>query len=211
MRKKITLSFLVFFTTTFSLLFAQSITVSGKVSDDSGNALPGVNIQVKGTSNGTSTDFDGNYEISASQGDMLIFSFLGFKTKEVSITGSTLNVTLEEDTSQLDEVVVTALGITREKKSIGYSVQQLSSEEILNTPQVNIVNSLLGKVAGAQISSQGGAPGQGSRITIRGVNSLDPNAENQPLFVVDGIPISNNTISVGGGAGRGMTNQGKRI
>ncbi|RPD96744.1 SusC/RagA family TonB-linked outer membrane protein [Aureibaculum marinum] len=211
MRKKFKISFLILFTTTYSFLFAQSITVSGTVTDASGMALPSVSIQVKGTATGTSTDFDGNYQISASEGDILVFSYLGFKTKEIQISGSTLNVSLEEDAATLDEVVVTAMGISREKKSIGYSVQELKSEDLLTSPESNIVNALSGKIAGAQVSSQGGAPGQGSRIIIRGVNSLDPNADNQPLFIVDGVPISNDQFTVGGGSGRGATNRGADI
>ena len=211
MRKKIRVSFLVLFTTLSSFVFAQKITVSGTVSDTNGMALPGVTIQVKSSSAGTTTDFDGNYKISAAQGEVLKFSYLGFKSKEVTISGSTLNVNLEEDTATLDEVVITAMGISREKKSIGYSIQELKSEDLLKMPDNNIVNALSGKIAGAQISSQGGAPGQGARIIIRGINSLDPGANNQPLFIVDGVPISNDQFSAGGGAGRGNTNRGADI
>ncbi|MET2986201.1 carboxypeptidase-like regulatory domain-containing protein [Aureibaculum conchae] len=137
MRKKITFSFLVFFTATCSLLFAQNITVSGTVTDASGIALPGVNIQVKGTNTGTSTDFDGNYQLSASEGDVLVFSFLGFKTKEIPITGSTLNVSLEEDAATLDEVVVTAFGVEKKQKSLGYSVTQVKAEDLNLAGQAN--------------------------------------------------------------------------
>ncbi len=195
MRKKITFSFLVFFTTTFSLLFAQSMTVSGKVSDASGNALPGVNIQVKGTNNGTSTDFDGNYEISASQGDVLIFSFLGFKTKEIAITGATLNVSLEEDTSHLDEVVVTAFGIKKETKSLGYSVTQIKTSDLELSGQTNAVSALQGRVAGLQINRTSGSAGGGIDILIRGVTSVDPSRNNQPLIIVDGLAFDNSTTS----------------
>ena len=103
MTKKTTLSFLVFFTAVFSLLFAQNITVSGVVTDASNVPMPGVNIQVKGTTRGTSTNFDGEYQISANQGDVLVFSYLGFTTKEVTVSGSSLNVTLEESTDSLDD------------------------------------------------------------------------------------------------------------
>ncbi|WP_417371071.1 SusC/RagA family TonB-linked outer membrane protein [Gelidibacter japonicus] len=211
MRKKLKISFLVIFVTCTSLVSAQQIAVNGIVSDTNGMALPGVTIQIKGSNTGTTTDFDGKYQIIANQGEVLRFSYLGFKTKEVTVTGSNLNVTLAEDAATLDEVVITAMGISREKKSIGYSVQELKSEDLLKTPESNIVNALSGKIAGAQISSQGGAPGQGSRIIIRGVNSLDPDANNQPLFIVDGVPISNDQFTVGGGAGRGATNRGADI
>ncbi len=195
MRKKITLSFLVFFTTAFSLLFAQSITVSGKVSDDSGNALPGVNIQVKGTNTGTSTDFDGNYEIGASQGDVLIFSFLGFKTKEIAITGTTLNVSLEEDASALDEIVVTAFGIKRETRELGYSVTQVKTEDLELAGQANAITALQGRVAGLQISQTSGSSGGGVDILIRGVTSVDPSRNNQPLIIVDGLALNNDTFA----------------
>ena len=193
MRKKITISLLVFFASAFSFLFAQTGTVQGTVKDASGNALPGVNIQVKGTSTGTSTDFDGNYEIAAKQGDVLVFSFIGFTAKEVTVTGATLNVTMEESTNELNEVVVTALGITKEKKSLGYAVQAVKSEELLKGNQNNLINGLQGKVSGVTITSSGGAPGASSVILIRGGTSITGN--NQPLIIVDGIPIDNSTSS----------------
>ena len=120
MKKKLTILFLFFITLSFTTLDAQTITVSGTVSGELGTPLPSVNIQVKGTNIGTSTDFDGNYQISASLNDILIFSYLGYKTKEATVTGSSLNITLEEDASQLDEVVVTAFGIEKKTKSLGY-------------------------------------------------------------------------------------------
>lgn len=211
MRKKIRFSFLVLFTTLSSFVFAQKITVSGTVSDANGMVLPGVTILVKGTTTGTTTDFNGNYQISASQGEILKFSYMGFKTKEVTISDSTLDVSLTEDTAALDEVVITAMGISREKKSLGYSVQEVKSEDLVRTPQTNIVSALSGKVAGAQISSQGGAPGQGASIVIRGISSIDPSGNNEPLFIVDGVPISNDTYTDGGGSSRGMTNRSSDI
>lgn len=195
MRKKLTLSFLVFFTSAFSLLLAQTITVSGKVSDADGNGLPGVNIQVKGTSTGTSTDFDGNYEIKASQGEVLVFSFLGFSPKEVTITGPTLNVILEESASQLDEVVVTAFGIEKKEKSLGYSVSQVKTEDLNLAGQINPVQSLQGRVAGVQINRTSGSEGGGIDILIRGITSVNPDRSNQPLIIVDGIALNNDTFS----------------
>src|SRR5699024_8047687 len=160
---------------------------------------------------GTSTDFDGNYQIQASQGDVLVFSYVGFKSEEAAVSGKRLDVNLQEDADALDEVVVTALGITREKKSLGYSVQEVKSEDLVREPQTNLLNALSGKVAGAQIASQGGAPGQGSSIVIRGINSIDPNADNQPLFIVDGVPISNDSYTAGGGNLTGVTNRSSDI
>ncbi len=193
MKNKTILSFLVFFTTAFSLLFSQNITISGTVSDISSIPLPGVNIQVKGTTNGTSTDFDGNYKISANQGDVLIFSFLGFKTKEVKVSGTSLNVSLEEDASKLDEIVVTAMGIKKEKKSLGYSVQSIKAEGLTDGNQTSLVNGLQGKISGVTVVNSGGAPGSSAVILIRGGSSITGN--NQPLMIVDGLPIDNSTSS----------------
>ncbi len=193
MKKKTTLSFLVFFTAACSVLFAQNITVSGTVTDVSSVPLPGVNIQVKGTNNGTSTDFDGNYKISANKGDVLIYSFLGFKTKEVTVTGTSLNVSLEEDAGKLDEVVVTALGIKKERKSLGYAVQAVKAEGLMEGNQNSMVTGLQGKVSGVTVVNSGGAPGSSAIIMIRGGSSITGN--NQPLFIVDGLPIDNSTSS----------------
>jgi TonB-linked SusC/RagA family outer membrane protein len=195
MSKKITFSFLVFFATTFSLLFAQDVTVSGKVTDVSGNLLPGVNIQIKGVKIGAATDFDGNYQIIAKNGGVLVFSSLGFKTKEVSISGSILNVSLEEDSNQLDEVVVTAFGIKRETKELGYSVTQVNAGDLELNGQSSALSALQGRVAGVQISQTSGSSGGGLDILIRGVTSVNPNRSNQPLIIIDGLAMDNDTFS----------------
>lgn len=195
MRKKITFSFLVFFTTAFSLLLAQNVTVSGKVSDVSGNLLPGVNIQVKGTKKGTATDFDGKYQITAEKGAVLVFSFIGYKTKEISINEPFLNVSLDEDAKQLEEVVVTAFGIKRETRELGYSVTQIKSEDLNNTGQSSAISALQGRIAGVQISQTSGSSGGGVDILIRGVSSINPNRDNQPLIIVDGLALNNDTFS----------------
>ncbi|WP_139958427.1 SusC/RagA family TonB-linked outer membrane protein [Flavicella sediminum] len=171
------------------LTFAQTKTISGKVSDNTG-PLPGVVVLIKGTQKGTQTDFDGNYSIDAKQGATLQFSYVGMKTTEV-IVGNTnkINITLIEDTEALEEVVVTAIGITREKRSLGYAATVIKSEELTKARESNIVNSLAGKVAGVRVTSQSGTLGGSSKIIIRGASSMGGN--NQPLFVVDGIPISN--------------------
>jgi len=160
-------------------------------------ALPSVNIQVKGTNNGTATDFDGNYEISASQGDILVFSFLGFKTQEEKISGTTLNVALSEDASQLDEVVVTAFGIKKETRELGYSVTQVKSSDLNLAGQTNAVEALQGRVAGLQINRSSGSAGGGIDILIRGVTSINPNRSNQPLIIIDGLALDNDTFSGG--------------
>ena len=189
---KICTSFLLFFALTLSA-YAQQI--SGTVSDENGVPLPGATVVVEGTSTGVSTDFDGNYSIDASQGDVLVFSYVGYQSQSVSVgASSTVDVSLEPD-SLLDEVVVTALGLTREKKSLGYSVSEITSEQVNTIKDHNLANALVGKVAGINIT-QSGTIGAGSRIVIRGNNSLT--GQNQALVVVDGIPINQDGINSGG-------------
>ena len=207
--KKITLLFLVLFCVYSS--FGQMIT--GNVTDTTGEPLPGVTIIVSTTNKGTTTDFDGNYSIAASSGDILEFSYLGMETQRITVGAiNNIDVTLVEDSEQLDEVIVTAFGISQEKKALGYAAQNIDAEAITKTKQTNLVNALQGQVAGVQITNSGGAPGQSARIIIRGINSLDPQADNQPLFVVDGVPIDNSTIESGtGNTPRGLTNRAADI
>lgn len=172
------------------LTFAQEKLISGTVADESGLPLPGVNIVVKGTTNGTQTDFDGKYSINASTGDILSFTYVGLKSQEVTVGASnTLNVTMQEDASVLDEVVVTALGIKREKKSLGYATQEVKGEAVSNVKSSNFVNSLSGRVAGLDIKTSGTLGGS-TNVVIRGNSSIAGN--NQALFVIDGIPVDNN-------------------
>ncbi|WP_142784769.1 SusC/RagA family TonB-linked outer membrane protein [Changchengzhania lutea] len=187
--------------------FAQSATISGVVTDKgSGIPLLGVNVVIEGTTNGTVTDFDGNYSISGSQleGSVLSFSFVGFKTTSIALTGKSqvVDVALEEDATSLDEVVVTALGIKREAKALGYSLTQVDGDELSTVKTASAVNSLQGRVAGVNISTSSTGAAGSSRIIIRGASSLTGN--NQPLYVVDGIPIINNT----NGSVVGPTNDG---
>lgn len=180
--------------------FAQEKTITGTVSDETG-PLPGVSIIIKGTTTGTQTDFDGNYSITASVGDVLQFSFIGMSTREVTVGASdVINVTLEAD-NVLEEVVVTALGIEREKKSLGYSTQEVEGDAVNTVKDPNFVNSLSGKVAGIDVKSSG-TMGGSSNVIIRGNTSMF--GDNQALFVVDGIPISNlNSNSSNQRTGRG--------
>ncbi|MFC4097295.1 SusC/RagA family TonB-linked outer membrane protein [Euzebyella saccharophila] len=165
--------------------------ISGIVSDDQGVPLPGVNVVEKGTSNGTSTDFDGNYEIQVADNATLVFSALGFKTIERAVNGnSNVNVTLEEDTEQLGEVVVTALGIKREQKALGYAMTEVKGEELAETNTVNPVQALQGKAAGVSIGGSDGGLFGNSKIQIRGVSTLNSN-NNQPVFVIDGVFLDN--------------------
>ncbi|PQJ69515.1 SusC/RagA family TonB-linked outer membrane protein [Polaribacter butkevichii] len=168
--------------------FAQEKKVSGTVSDTSGT-LPGVSVAIKGTKNGTQTDFDGKFSINAKQGDVLSFSYVGYKTIEKTVgKSSTINVAMIEDNNVLDEIVVTALGIKRSKKSLGYASQEVSGDEVSAIKDVNFANSLSGKIAGIDVSSSG-TMGGSTNVVIRGYSSLY--GSNQALFVVDGVPISN--------------------
>ncbi len=190
---KICMSFLMFFALTLSA-YAQQIT--GTVTDDNGVPLPGATVVVQGTSVGVSTDFDGNYSISASQGDTLVFSFVGYASQSVAVgSSSTVNVQLQPDNT-LDEVVVTALGVKRNTKALGYSVTEVEGSELSANPSTNAINALQGKVAGVMVTGSAmGAKGS-SRVIIRGASSLTGN--NQPLYVVDGITINNDNLGAAG-------------
>lgn len=195
------LKFVFVFAVLLSVQGVLAQTITGTVSDESGVPLPGVNIVEKGTNNGVSSDFDGNYSIAVSDGSaILVFSSLGMETVEMSINGrSTINLTMREDAQQLGEVVVTALGISREKKSLGYAVTEVQGDEVSLVKEPNVVNSLAGKVAGVVVSRTTSGPGGGTRVVIRGNNSISGN--NQPLYVVDGVPIDNSALSAPTGAG----------
>jgi TonB-linked SusC/RagA family outer membrane protein len=172
------------------LTFAQERAVSGIVSDNTGMPLPGVSVLVKGTKTGTQTDFDGKYSIKATASQVIIFSYIGMKTQEMTASSTSINVKLKDDSVELEGVVVTALGIKRSEKAIGYATTKLSGDEVTKGNSTNIVNSLSGKVSGLQVISSGGAPGQASRLVIRGGNKSLTNG-NEPLYVIDGVPISN--------------------
>ena len=188
------------------ITFAQDRVVSGVVSDNTGFPLPGVSVLVKGTKNGTQTDFDGKYSIKASPSAILVFSYIGMKTQEAKAVSAKINIKLESTAVELEGVVVTALGIKREKKSLGYSATTVSSKELNRSSQTNIADALKGKVAGVTISSASTDPGASSGVIIRGFSSLT--GSNQPLYVVDGIPINNgssysDSLSGGYDFGRG--------
>ncbi|NKI25730.1 SusC/RagA family TonB-linked outer membrane protein [Arenibacter sp. 6A1] len=173
-------------------MVAQSKTVTGTVTDDLGAPLPGVNVVEKGTANGVSTDFDGNFSLNVPNSATLVFSSLGFSTKEVLVSGqSVINVSLSEDAEMLGEVVVTALGIKRERKSLGYAVQEVKGATLTEARENNVVNALSGKVSGVQVIKGSNGPASSSKIVLRGNNSLT--GDNQPLIVVDGIPMDNFT------------------
>lgn len=185
-------------------LYAQTIRVTGTVtSQRDGMTIPGVSVMVRGTTVGTVTDINGRYELQAPSDGALIYSFIGFMTREVRIDGrEVINVALEEEVFEIEGVVVTALGISRERRALSYSVQGVSGEDISQVKDANLVNSLSGKVAGVQVTNASGAIGSSSRITIRGNSSF---GNNQPLFVIDGTPVSNFATGVSqyGGADYG--------
>jgi TonB-linked SusC/RagA family outer membrane protein len=174
---------------------AQQVTVTGKVTAaDDGLPIPGVSVKIKGGTTVVQTNPSGVFSIQASSTDILVFTYIGMAMQEKAVGANTsINVVLVSDSKNLQEVVVTALGIRQQKRSLGYATQEIKAADIANTNQSNMLNALKGKASGVQITSTGGGAGSGSRIQIRGVNSLNPSANNQPLFVVDGIPISNNT------------------
>ncbi|MEN1784503.1 MAG: SusC/RagA family TonB-linked outer membrane protein [Bacteroidota bacterium] len=176
--------------------FAQDKTISGTVTDADGLPLPGVNIVVEGTSTGTQSDFDGNYTINASAGQVLLFTYIGQRDVRQTVGASaTINVQMQEDAQALEEVVVTAQGIKREKKALGYAVTSVSSDQIENRTEGDVARVLTGKAAGVQITAAGGASGSATNITVRGLSSFS--GSNQALFIVDGVPFSNATNAAG--------------
>jgi TonB-linked SusC/RagA family outer membrane protein len=192
----------------------QQTTITGTVTSAVDQTpLPGVSVVLKGTQEGTVTDAQGKYSIGIpTSSAVLVFSFIGYQTAELEANSrSVIDVALAADVTQLEEVVVTSFGIEQEKRSLGFSAQSVSGENLMQMRQPNVVSALQGQVAGVQITNSGGAPGMSSRIIVRGITSLDPTASNQPLFVVDGIPIDNSTFEVGSGATpntpRGLSNR----
>ena len=178
-------SILILFISLSSILVAQK-TVTGNVSSADG-PLPGATVAVKASATGTTTDFDGNFSIAVADQDVLVVSYVGFATQEISVADATdFNIMMQAD-QLLDEVVITALGISREKKSLGYAVTEVAGDNVNTIKDNNLANSLSGKVAGLQIT-QSGSLGSGSRVTIRGNNSLTGNT--QALIIVDGMPIN---------------------
>lgn len=171
---------------------ANPIKILGFVRDATGQAILGVNIVLKGTKTGTQTDLNGKFTIDANIGDVLVFSYLGYVTKEVSVSAPSIIVQLEEDSKQLGEVVVTALGIKKDRKALGYSVTEVKGDELTTGRETNFANELVGKVAGVSVSSISGGPASSVNINIRGAASL-PGAlgNNQPLYVINGIPMNN--------------------
>lgn len=197
MKKNLLLTFLL-----FAIAIVQGwsqTTVTGTVTSEDGEPMFGVNILEKGTSNGTVTDFNGTYSVNVSEGATLIFSSTGFDSQTIPVDGRTeINVVLSSGV-QLDEVVVTALGISRDKKALGYAITEVNGDEISEAKESNVINQLSGRVAGLVITQSSAGPGSGSRVIIRGNNSLGGN--NQPLYVVDGVPVDNSGYGSANGSG----------
>ena len=164
---------------------------TGTVVDAYGPVV-GASVLVKGTTNGNITDLDGNFTLEGvNNGDIIVISYIGYVTQEIPFTGQPINVTLAEDSEQLEEVVVTALGIKRSEKSLGYAMQQVGGEDLVQAREPNIANALSGKVSGVQVIRSSNGPGGSSKIQLRGSNSIT--GTNQPLIVVDGVPMDNFT------------------
>lgn len=172
------------------LTFAQERTVSGIVSDNAGIPLPGVSVLIKGTTTGTQTNFDGSYSIKALPNSIIIFSYVGLTTKEMSASSTKVNANLSSNSTELQSVVVTALGIKREKKSLGYATQQIKGEDLTKVITGNLANSMSGKLAGVSIKNSGNMGGS-TNVVIRGNKSLT--GSSQPLWVIDGIPMNNSS------------------
>ncbi|MBE8722737.1 SusC/RagA family TonB-linked outer membrane protein [Sphingobacterium pedocola] len=204
MKQKLLLVFIGLFMMT-TCLMAQQKAVSGRVSSAAGEGLGSVTVTVQGTTRSTQTTADGSFSIQAAPGEVLVFRAIGSEEKRQTVgDGSVYNVSLISTEEALDEVVVTALGIKREKKALGYAVQDINAEELMKNKNPNVINSLNGKIAGVNVTNSGGAPGASANIVIRGGTSLE--RDNQPLFVIDGIPMDNSTGQGDNSAFDGSTN-----
>ena len=185
---------LVVFLLTAQVAIAQK-TVSGVVSDPDGLPLPGATVLVQGTTTGVTTDFDGNFSINVAEGQTLEFSFVGYETAAIAVgAGNVINVSLSLG-NQLEEVIVTSLGITREKRALGYAVSEVDESQIEGRASGDVARVLSGKASGVQVTNQGGISGSGTSVIIRGLSTFS--SSNQPLFVVDGVPFQSDTNASG--------------
>ncbi|MEJ7768313.1 MAG: carboxypeptidase-like regulatory domain-containing protein, partial [Chitinophagaceae bacterium] len=181
-------------------VFAQNISVAGKVTDSDNEPLPGVSISVSGSTKGASTDATGNFSISVPSNASLVFSFIGFNTQTVAVQGrSTLNVRLESDNKYLKDVVVTAMGITKDQKVLSYATQKINTETFSKAKELNVANSLSGRVAGLNVARTSSGLGGSTRVVLRGDRSITGN--NQALIVIDGVPMDNSNYSPGNAGG----------
>ena len=184
----------------------QKINVRGTVTDQQGEPIIGASIVLKGTSHGTVTDAEGHFSLAVTPGASIEVSCIGFEKRTVKVGAQTsLTIALAEDSRSLGDVVVTAMGIKKEKKALGYSVTDMKADELMKNKNTNVINSLQGKVPGLNITQSSGAAGAGANIVLRGANSTAEGRSNQPLFVVDGIIYDNSTSVVGNSGSDGMT------
>ena len=186
--------------------FAYAQQIRGNIQDEDSNPIPGVTIIVDGTGVGSTSDFDGNFSINATGGENLIFSFIGFQTQTVAVSGDVMNIILSTEDTILDEVVITGLGTSVKRRNLANAVATVSSEELVGkTNQGTVDGALYGKIPGVNITSSSGAPGGGFALRLRGISSI--NGNNQPLFILDGVYLNNNEIPSGlrfaSGANRG--------
>ena len=194
------LSVFVFLLITGSM-WAQNLNVTGKVTDKKGEPVIGVYVLVEGTRTGTSSDINGNYAITAPANGKLVFTSMGYKEVVATVNGrANIDVVMEDDARVLGDVVVTALGIKKERKALGYAVSDIKSEELMKNKTANPISSLSGKIAGVNITQSSGAAGSGAQIILRGGTSGSENKDNQPLFVVDGVIYDNSSTLVGNSA-----------
>mgnify|MGYP000873248962 FL=1 len=171
--------------------YAQQITVKGTVKDGSGQPLMGASVLVKGTSHGTAADFDGNFELKVDKGVTLVVSSVGYKSREVAAKAGTMNIVLQEDTQQLEDVVVIGYGAIKKKDLTG-SVNLVTDKDFNKAPAVNADQLIQGKIAGVQMTSASGAPGEGQTIRVRGNGSLS--LTSNPLIVIDGVPMNDGGV-----------------
>ena len=199
MKTVLRLLVLAFVCFTSTLALGQERVISGRItSATDGSPIPGANVLIKGTTIGAVTDFDGNYQFAIPQsGGTLVVSFIGYETQEIEIgSRAVIDVALGEDVQQLAEVVVTAFGLEREKKALGYALEEVGSDELVKGQTRSAMQAIQGKVAGVQITNASGAPGSTTNVVLRGTSSLTGN--NQALFIVDGVPVNNTNNNAGG-------------
>ncbi|MFA7116743.1 MAG: SusC/RagA family TonB-linked outer membrane protein [Bacteroidales bacterium] len=206
--KKLKTMFVFLFLGIFSMLNAQTIQVTGKVTDAAdGQPLPGAYVFVKG-GEGVATDIDGNFTITAAPDAILKITFIGYQDQDVTINGRSIINVLMVNNNVLDEVVISALGIARDKKSMGHAVQEVKGETLTKAGNLNVAGAIAGKVAGLQVSSAGGQVGSSSRFVIRGNSSL---GNNEPLFVIDGVPMANDQQVFTNGVDNGSVDMGSGL
>lgn len=213
--KLFSLFMFVMLSMTTGSLMAQGVPISGTVLSEEGTPLAGVTVVISGSTKATATNGDGKFSINVAEGSMLEFSYVGFTTQKVKARNGMIVRLVAAAASQMEDVVVTAMGIKKERKALGYSVTELKADELMKNKNTNIVNSLVGKVPGVNITQSSGSAGAGASITIRGGNSTSDGRQNQPLFVVDGVIYDNSTTVTGNtgtdGLSRSNTSYSNRI